>query len=129
VRDVEDGQPVLFLQLGEKIQDVEPDRDVQHRDRLIREQNARADGQSARNSHALSLTAGELMRVFAQKVFGGRQADAFQKRQRLVADVFPAPGMPVHAQGAAEMIADVVDRVKRREGVLEDQLDMAAILA
>src|SRR5262249_66643 len=37
--------------------------------------------------------------------------------------------MLIHAQWAAEVIEDIVDRVERRERVLEDQLDMATILA
>ena len=60
VRDEEVGEPQLALQVGEQIEDLRPDRDVERRDRLVADDEVGMQGDGAGNADALALTAGEV---------------------------------------------------------------------
>ena len=64
--DDEIGETELFLQVLEEIEHLGLDGDVEGRDRFVGDDEFRVDGEGPGDPDALSLTAGELMRVFAQ---------------------------------------------------------------
>ena len=63
VADEQVGQPQVALEVGEQIEDLRLDRDVECRDRLIRNQYRRIERQCARDAEALyRLAAREFVR-------------------------------------------------------------------
>jgi hypothetical protein len=52
-------------QVVEQAQHLETDRDVEHRDRLVSEENPRPGGERAGERDALALTTGKLVRVLS----------------------------------------------------------------
>ena len=52
------------LQIAHQIQHLRLHRDVERRRRLVADQKLRLGGERARNRNALSLAAGELVRIF-----------------------------------------------------------------
>ena len=63
---IEDGQSLLSFRSSKQIEHVEPDRDVEHRDWLIRQQDTLGGGQRAGDGHPLPLTAAQLVRILAR---------------------------------------------------------------
>ena len=70
VRDKKQGEAEFFLQVLEEIDDLGLHRDIKRGDRLVSDDQARADGERARDADPLTLPAGEFMRV-AVSVGGG----------------------------------------------------------
>ena len=62
VRDEQIGQPKLRLQIQQQVQDLRLHRDVERRDRLVGDHQARTQGQRARDADALALAAAERVR-------------------------------------------------------------------
>ena len=62
VRDEDVGEAELALQIGEQVEDLRLDRDVERRDRLVADDELRPQREGARDADALSLAAGELRR-------------------------------------------------------------------
>ena len=59
VGDEEVGEPVLFLQPLEQVEDLRLHRDVERRHRLVADDDLRADGQRPGDRDALTLAAGQ----------------------------------------------------------------------
>ena len=76
VRDVEEGDAELPLELQDQVEDADPDRDVEHRDGLVGQDHARLDRQGARDRDALALPARELVRVLLRDLVGRHEPDA-----------------------------------------------------
>ena len=77
VRHEEVGQPELGLQIQQQVQDLGLHRDVQGRDRLIGDHQARVQGQRAGDADALALAAAEGMREAPHVL--GPEPDAAQE--------------------------------------------------
>ena len=60
VGDVEVGDAALVLEPLHQVEDAHPDRDIEHRDRLVGQEQHGIDGQGPRDGDALALTAREL---------------------------------------------------------------------
>jgi len=58
MRDEQVGQPVLVLQIHQEIDDLGLDRDVERRDRLVADDQLRAQGESAGDSDLILTSAG-----------------------------------------------------------------------
>src|SRR5438093_4302892 len=78
VRDQDDRHTELAAEREQEIEQADPNRDVDHRDSLVCDDDLRIDGQRASNRDTLTLAARELMRVFADEVLGRRQVDALE---------------------------------------------------
>src|SRR5690606_30203751 len=63
VRDEQVREPELVLQVLEDVQHLRLNGDVERRDRLVRDDELRAQGERSRDADTLALTAGELVRV------------------------------------------------------------------
>ena len=115
----------LCREVVEQIEKADPDRDVDHRDRLVGDDHAWIDGQRARDRHALTLTPGELVGIFEQEVCRWREADALEQRDHRRAGRSPV-SLLVLGQGWGERLRDRARRIQRRVWVLMDELDRAA---
>ena len=62
MRDEQHRNTVLCAQRGQQVQDLGADAHIQHRDRLVRQQQRGLQHQCACNHHALALPAGKFVR-------------------------------------------------------------------
>src|SRR5580700_6962390 len=83
VGDVEDGELKALPQLVDDVQDLEANRDVEHRDRLVGEEDAWLHGERAGDRDTLSLAPRQFVRVASEKVLGRRQAYLFEQSYQL----------------------------------------------
>ena len=117
------------MELGREVmQQVEkayPDRDVDHRDGLIRDDHPRIHRERARDRHALSLPTGKLVWIFEEEVRGRRQANALEQRDHRGAGGAPVC-LLVLGERWRERLRDRAGRIQRRVGILMDELDRAS---
>src|SRR5579885_2926475 len=78
VCDKEQGKMLFLFQTQEQTENVQANRDVEHRYRLISQQHLRFHCQRARNGDTLTLAATELERILLDKLLGGTQVDAVE---------------------------------------------------
>ena len=97
MRDEQVGQAALALLLGQQVDDLRLDRDVERRDRLVEDKAFRLEGKRAGDGDALALTAGELVR---EAFGGGRVQPAFAQH-------FGHPGVQAAASQAKPGAMDV----------------------
>ena len=81
VSDVEDGHVFLVAQLGHQVEQADPDRHVQHRHRLVGQDQLGPHGQRLGEADPLPLAAAQLVREPLQHV--GVQADHVEDPGRL----------------------------------------------
>ena len=100
-------------------------RDVEHRDRLVGDQQAGAQHEAAGDGDALALAAGELVRVALGEGLDGRQADLLEGvvDERLLG--LPGRRKAVDAQRLGDEVACAQARVEDGVGVLVDELGAA----
>ena len=75
---IEHARPSL-AQLVEDREDACPHRDVEHRDRLVRNEQLGLEDEARRDRDPLSLAARELVREPVDEELGGRQPDALER--------------------------------------------------
>ncbi len=118
------GQPELGLELLQQVDDLGLDRDVQRRDRLVADDQARLHGQRPGDADALALAARQLVRVPAGH--GGQQARVAEQ----LVDPRGAGGPVRHDAVDGERLRDDLahrhPRVERAVRVLEDDLHAPA---
>ena len=68
MRDIDERDTELPLQLDEALENRRPQRSVDHGDGLIGQENARVKQQGAGHHDPLPLTAAELMRIAAERL-------------------------------------------------------------
>ncbi len=83
VRDEQVSELELFLKLLEKIHNLRLHRNVERRDRLIRNDQFRVERESSRDADALALPAGEFVRVTIHVI--RIKSDATQKLGNTIA--------------------------------------------
>lgn len=104
--DVEHGDVPLVAQAPHQVEHADAHGDVQHRRRFVGQDEARFHRQRASDGDALTLAAGEFVRVGLEHVLG--QADRFyQLAQRLWCG-----GVAVQDKGPGEEVLDAVDGVE-----------------
>ena len=87
VRDVEEREPLALLQVEHQVEDPDPDRDVEHRDRLVGDDHRGLDRERARDRDALALPARQLVRVLRRVVRGRDEADRLEQLVDALVDV------------------------------------------
>ena len=123
------GQTELLLKVGQQIEDLCANRNVQSRSGLVGDDGVGVQRQGAGNCHALALTA----RKLAGKDLGGRAGKAGELQELLDALLLLGLGAQVvDAHGVEQLLANDHAGVERSCGVLEHDRDdtthMAAIL-
>ncbi|MCY1498872.1 hypothetical protein D9M68_328690 [compost metagenome] len=121
----EDRHSGLLLQFLEQGEHLGLHGDVECRRRLIGDQKVRTERQRHGDHDALTLTAGEFVRIFVQRALGVGDADPRQKSQCLRPSL---GGMgPVSGERLPDLPADGIDRVEVAQRVLEDHGDAAPV--
>ncbi len=126
VGDVEHGEITIALDAGQELEDVEADRDVEHRCRLVGNQHVGPNRKRPGDIDALALSAGKRVR----KLVCGQtriEADIAQEPVDRLAQLRPAPGMSVKRERPCEMMVDGEHRVERGKRILKHHLHRAAI--
>ena len=124
--DEEIGQVELGLQVLEQIDDLGLDRDVEGGHGLVTDDQLGIEGEGPGDADTLALAAAELVRVTVVEV----GVQTHHPQQLLDPRVL---GLAVHDLEVGERLGDdVADRhpgIERGEGILEDHLEMLALLA
>jgi hypothetical protein len=124
VGDEQVGEVELPLQVGQQVEDLRPDGDVQGGDRLVTDDQLGPQRQRPGHADALALAAGELGRV-AVVVLG---VEPDQLHQLLhPASARRSGADPIDGQRVADDRADPPVGVERPVGVLEDHLELAPV--
>src|SRR6266550_8702727 len=124
VGNKEISEPEFLLQVIQQIDDLGLDRHIQCRHRLIADNQFRLDGERARDTDALALTAGELVRITSHVI--RLQTDGLEQMHDALFKLASGFRQLVNDQGFANDGADVHARIERCIGVLKDNLDVAA---
>ena len=83
MRDVDDRDPEILVQRPQAAQHQRAQRRIDHRDRLVGDQQARLQQQRARDHQALALAARQLVRKAAERV-GVVQPDPVRRPSRII---------------------------------------------
>ena len=126
VGDEEVGEAVCVLEGAEEIDDLGADGDVQCADGLIEDEELGFECEGAGNVDALTLAAGELMRIAGEgeSIQADLVQQAFEARGKALWRAFA-----VDSEGFGEDVADAHARVEGREGILKDDLHAATYAA
>jgi hypothetical protein len=126
VRDHEDAHVVLAPQLVQQREDARPHGHVQHRDRLVREQQLGAEDEARRDRDPLPLTARELVREPVEEQLRRRELGPDEGVDD--ADVPPGtvPMTVVDQQRLLDHLMDTEPGIERLVGVLVDHLHRPA---
>ena len=112
-----------LLQLDEEVQHLRLDRDVERGHRLVRDDELRIEDEGAREADPLALAAAELVRIAPGGL--GAEADALEQLDHDLVALLAAEA--VDLQALADELAHGHPRVERADGVLEDDLHVAAL--
>ena len=126
VRDVEERDLPLLLELEHQVQDPDANRDVEHARRLVRQEHHRLDSQRARDRDSLALSAGELVGVLVRHVRGRHETDGAQQLVHTVLDLV-AIDDAVDPKRTLEVVPDRLHRIERAEWILEDHLHLRPV--
>ena len=121
--DEDETETHLFYQLGEKVQDLRLDGDVEGGDGFVGDDDLRPEGEGAGDGDALALAAGEFMRVFLHEA--RREADGTHEIGDACGDLAGRAGL-VHEQGLGERGEDRHAGVERGVGILKNHLQVSA---
>src|SRR5699024_8898814 len=106
VRDVEHGEILFVAETTEQVQDVEPDGDVQHRDRLIGQQHLGLYRQRPRDHQPLTLSTGQLVRVGVDQVRRRGEVDPFHQLEHALLELRTAVERVVQLERSFESVPD-----------------------
>jgi len=121
VRDEQDGEPELALQLLDLLQDLALDDHVERSRRLVHDDQLRAQRERHRDHDALAHTARELVGVGADAP--AVDADELEQVAR-ARECFRAVDPLVGAEHVDELVADAHHGIERVHRALEDQRDV-----
>ncbi len=98
VRDVQDREVLLVTEARHHVEQADADRDVQHRDRFVGEDQRRTNRERRREADTLALTAAHLMRVLLQHVGGRVEPHGLEDALGLTLSCLPVQLRPVQPQ-------------------------------
>jgi len=119
----DDGIAVLLLHLLHKLDNLCLNGHVESRGGLVGNQDVGVAGKCHSNHNALAHTARELMRVLVHALLGLGDAHQVKQLGSTLECLFLAV-TTVQTKALAHLLTDLVDRVERRHGVLEDHGDV-----
>ena len=124
--DVDDRNAALLLYAADELEDLCLNGHIQCGGGLIADEQVRVAGQRDGDDHALTHTAGQLVRVALHPLFGVRDTDFFQQLEGLLICLslghLEVPEHPFH-----DLLADGHGGVKAGHGVLEHHGDALAV--
>src|SRR5262249_50257881 len=125
VGDEQHGHAEPPLELADQLEDLRLDRHVECRGWLIRDQELGRAGERHGNHDALTLAAGELVRIIPDAFLGIGDLDEAQHLDRAIARLASACPLS-EAYGFRHGVGDGDDRVQRGHRLLEDHRDLVA---
>ncbi len=123
VGDEDEAQLAPLLQPAQQHQDLRLDRDVERRNRLVRDDQLRLQHERAGDADALALAAAELVRIFVGGIAG--HADLSKHGAHGRRDLAPG-ATAMHGHRLRQGLADRAARVEGGIGILEHDLHLAA---
>ena len=115
----------VAAQVVEQAQDARPHRDVEHRHRLVGQQQLRLQHHRRGDRDPLALAAGELVREAVEVELGRLQARLHERLDHERVALRPRCADAVDLQRLGDRVADAVARVERLVRVLVDDLHLA----
>jgi hypothetical protein len=125
MRNNEDRHSGLPLQLLEKCQHFGLHGNIERGRRLVSDQEVWAQRKRHGDHHALTLTAGKLVRIFVERMIRVGNAHTSEKPQRLGLRLGSIRA--VRREGLPDLPADGVDRIEVAERILEDHRNVATV--
>ena len=125
VRDHDHGGAEIVLDPLEQGEDLRLRRHVERRRRLVGDDQIGVVDQRHRDHHALAHAARELVRVVVDPALGAGDPDGLQQLEGAGVRLF-ARHVVVQHHRLRQLASDLVHRVQRRHGVLEDHRDLVA---
>jgi hypothetical protein len=122
--DEEDREPPVAAQIVEQRQDLRLHRDVERGGGFVRDDHLGVVGQRHGDADALAHAARHLVRVAVDAVSALGMRTCFSRSMALGAPLRPADAA-VAGDRLDQLVADAVERVQRRQRVLEDVGDAA----
>ena len=123
MRDEQHAQTALAAQPTEQLQDPLPRRHIEHRGRLVRQQQLRLHRQRPGDGNPLPLTAGELMRELLRHLRTRRQPYLFEQRRNPRPHLAPLR-TTMQQQRPRDRIAHPMRGIERPERVLKNHLHL-----
>src|SRR5438552_1991670 len=127
VGDVQKRDALPLTQLAHEVQNADPDRDVEHRDGLVRDDQLRPERERLREAHALTLAAAQLVRKLACGRPGWHEPDLAENAFGLPAPTVSAEPATVQLQRARDAVRNPIGRVDRAVRVLKDHRHVARV--
>ena len=118
--------PVVALRFAQQFEDLRLDGDVEGGGGLVGDQDVRLARQRHGDHHPLAHAAGQLVRVFAQTLFGGGYAHLLEQPQSPAVHGVVGEIRLVQGVGLRQLATDPMHGVQRRHGFLEDHRDAVA---
>ena len=125
VRDHQDRE-ALALERVEQRQDAGAHRHVEHRHRLVRDEQHRLENECGGDRHALPLAAGELVRIPVEEELRRRQLDPLERLAHALLALGLRAAEPVDRERLLDRLPDPEPRVERLVGILIHHLDPPA---
>ncbi len=126
VGDEDEGEPHLLLQGFQQVHHLSLDGDIQRRDRLVTDDHLGLEDERPGDADALALAAGELMGVTVHQV--RQQTHLGHHGAHLLLHLFPWQGRVEGDEGLGDDVAYGHAGVQGGQRVLEDHLDLLALL-
>ena len=126
VRDVEERDPALLLQLEHQVQDPDADRDVEHAGRLVGERRPSARRRARARSRRAGAGRRRARAGTSPRSRSGGTRPTLASSSCTRSSTCAARHELVDAQRPLDVVADRLDRVQRAERVLEDHLHLAS---
>src|SRR5438132_2480782 len=127
MRDVEERDTFALTQLAHQVEDADPDRDVEHRDGLVGDDQLRPEGERLSESDTLALPAAQLVRKLSRGRPRRNEADGVEHTFDLVRAAPATEAAAMQPDRAADRVRDPVGRVDRAVRILKDHRDVAAV--
>ena len=125
VRDHDHGGAEIVLDPLEQGEDLRLRRHVERRRRLVGDDQVGVVDERHRDHHALAHAARELVRVVVDPALGAGDPDGLQQLEGAGVRLFVRHVVVQHHR-LRQLASDLVHRVQRRHGVLEDHRDLVA---
>jgi hypothetical protein len=126
VRDEEEGYPEVPLQTQQHVEQPDTQRHVNHRDRLVGDDDLGIDRERPRDGNSLPLSPRELVTMLSQEILRRRQAHRLEKLVQPGLQLGTRLYELVTLQWCAQDLGHVANRVQRSVWVLVDDLDRPA---
>src|SRR5688500_3912842 len=121
--DIDQRDTEILLELEQVAEDGDPQRGIDHRDRLVGDDHLWPEEERAGDHGPLPLAAAQLVRIASKGLFGAKA----NRPQRLLDQPAPFPPRPGELELGDRGGQDMVDRVEgviNPERVLKDRLDL-----